>query len=96
MKIFETMIYLQQRETHAQRLTSMFHTTGAAAGLERGYCSEQRMHIALEKCIRCPKSDDCKGWLRGAEQGSPPPSFCENRDLILRLTNRRPSKEIRI
>ncbi|KQI73710.1 hypothetical protein AN191_02245 [Loktanella sp. 5RATIMAR09] len=96
MKIVETMIYHQLRETHAQRLADMFHTTGVAAGLERGYISEQRMHIALEKCIRCQKSDACKSWLEEAEQGSPPPYFCESRDMILRLANRRPSRELKI
>jgi len=46
---------------------------------------EDEIRDSVINCYECKSGDTCESWLATVADGVPPPKFCPNRDLILRL-----------
>jgi hypothetical protein len=63
-------------------MDDMFVRTGA---IRKGDAPPPAMRDAVERCAGCTAETECSHWLEKAAQGSRPPAFCPNSDLIARL-----------
>lgn len=48
------------------------------------------VETSIRKCLNCKNEDACMSWLATVEAGvdlTPPPEFCPNRNLILRMNS---------
>lgn len=55
---------------------------------------EDRIRNSIINCYECKNGDTCASWLTTVEDGVPPPSFCLNRDTVLRLRANGYTKEL--